>query len=58
VKGDREEVGEELTINTASRSSKSSRTPVLQICGVVEFASLNGVRRATALGTFDAEVGS
>jgi hypothetical protein len=58
VKGDREEVGEELTINTAPRSTLSSHTPVLQICGVVEFASLNGVRRATALGTADAGVGS
>jgi hypothetical protein len=52
VKGDREEVAEELTINIAPRSS------VLQICGVVEFASLNGVRGATALGTADARVGS
>jgi hypothetical protein len=55
VKGDSEEVGEELTINIAPRSS---RTPVLQICGVVEFASLNGVRGATALGIADAGVGS
>jgi hypothetical protein len=55
VKGDREEVGEELTINIALRSS---RTPVLQICGVVEFASLNGVCGVTVLGTADAGVGS
>jgi hypothetical protein len=58
MKGDRKEVGEELTINTSPRSTISSRTPVLQVCGVVEFASLSGARGATALGTADAEVGS
>jgi hypothetical protein len=52
VKGNREEVGEELTINIAPRSS------VLQIYDVVEFTSLNGVRGATALGTADVGVGS
>ena len=57
MKGDSEEKGEERTMNTASRSSKSLRTPVLQICGVVEFASLYGVRRATPLVILDAKVG-
>ena len=55
MKGDREEVGEELTINIAPRSS---RTPVLRICDVVEFTSLNGVRGVTALGAADTGAGS
>jgi hypothetical protein len=49
-------MGEELTISKALRPPKDSRTPVLQ-CGVVEFASLNELRTATALGV-DAEMGS
>jgi hypothetical protein len=52
VKGNRKEIREELAINIAPTSS------VLQIYGIVEFASLNGVRGATALGTADAGVGS
>lgn len=52
MKGNTEEVGEELTITIALRSS------VLQIYDVFEFTSVNGVRRAIALGTADAEVGS
>jgi hypothetical protein len=52
VKGNRGEVGEELTINIAPRSL------VLQIYSFIEFASLNGVRGATTLGTADAGVGS
>ena len=51
MKGGREEVGEELTINIAPRAS---RTPVLQICDVVESTLLNGVCGATALGIADA----
>ena len=54
MKGDREEVREELTINIALRSSCML---VLQICSVIEFVSLNGVHRATTLGTADAGVG-
>jgi hypothetical protein len=49
-------MGEELTISKVLRPPKDSRTPVLQ-CGVVEFASLNELRTATALGV-DAEMGS
>ena len=56
MKGDREEAGEDLTIITAPTSTMSSRAPFLQICGVVEFALLSGVRGATALGTADAGV--
>lgn len=52
MKGNREEVGEELTITIAPRSS------VLQIYDVFEFTSVNGVRRASALGTAAAGVGS
>jgi hypothetical protein len=47
---------EELTIREALRPPKDPRTPVLQ-CGVVEFASLNELRTATALGV-NAEMGS
>jgi len=47
---------EELTIREALRPPKDPRTPVLQ-CGVVEFASLNELRTATALG-INAELGS
>jgi len=45
-----------ILISKALRPPKDSRTPVLQ-CGVVEFASLNELRTATALGV-DAEMGS
>ena len=51
---DGEEVGEELTI----KGPRTSRSLVLQICGIVEFASLSGVRVATALGIANAGVGS
>lgn len=51
MKGSREEVEKKLTISIAPRSS------VLQIYDVVEFALLNEVCGATALGTADAGVG-
>lgn len=54
MKGDGEEVGEKLTINTAPRSTMSSRAPVVQVCGVVEFASLSRVCRAIAPCIVDA----